>query len=246
MRRCVALLLVMMAAVAGCRSAPPIPPPASLNWPAATTSAAQPPPEGTKNVVVIGDSYTTQGPMVFPQLAGQQLMAEGIELKGAMGSEDGSGYVTPGAQGTTFGQRIAKFVTPDASVVVFVGGRADETAPADALTKATADAYAQTRSVAPGAALLVIGPFCPEGNPSPGLLAMRDIVRAQAQAAGATFVDPVDEGWLVGDPRLVGADGKLPSQAGNMFLAQKFAPILKSVLQTPGVAAPAAPDHPAR
>mgnify|MGYP002623887115 CR=1 FL=1 len=56
------------------------------------------------------------------------------------------------------------------------------------------------------------------GNPFPALIA--------PGVAGATFVDPIAEGWFVGRPELIGADGVHPTDAGHQYLADKIAPLI--------------------
>ena len=44
------------------------------------------------------------------------------------------------------------------------------------------------------------------------------------------FVDPLAEGWFVGRPDLIGADGVHPNDAGHAYLAEKIAPLIRSQL----------------
>jgi len=41
---------------------------------------------------------------------------------------------------------------------------------------------------------------------------------------GAAFVDPIAEGWFVGRPDLIGADGVHPTDAGHLYMAERIAP----------------------
>jgi lysophospholipase L1-like esterase len=224
--RYVAALLCLVAALVGCNRTPPAyeshytPPPSTQ------------PPAG-KLVAVIGDSYTIQGPVPFPQLAVHNLARRGVPVTiGSIGGVSGTGYVNPGkgASQSTFGQRVPQFVTPDAAVVVFIGTRNDWQASYEDIASAARADYGAAKQIAPNAKLLVVGPIYPEPKMPEGVFVVRDAVRDQAQAAGAVFVDPLAEGWMTGDPSLLKADGQHPNEAGNKYLADKFAPILQSVL----------------
>jgi hypothetical protein len=62
------------------------------------------------------------------------------------------------------------------------------------------------------------------------MLVARDIVKAQAEAIGATFVDPIAERWFVARPDLIGADGDHPNDAGHVYLAEKIGPLIAQQL----------------
>lgn len=215
-------LLVVLALV-GCDRSPPA-------YESRYTTPTTTPGPAARPITVIGDSYTIQGPTPFPDITRRTLTKEGVRVVlGDIGGISGTGYVNPGTAGSTFGDRV-RLVTPDDQVVVFVGSRNDWNASPEELTTATRDVYAEALRIAPNARLLVIGPIWPEGDPPPGVLQARDVVRDQSVAAGAVFVDPLAEGWMVGDPLLVKPDGVHPNEAGNIYLAEKFTPILQSVL----------------
>ena len=40
------------------------------------------------------------------------------------------------------------------------------------------------------------------------------------------FVDPIAEGWFVGRPDLIGADGIHPTDAGHAYMAARIAPLI--------------------
>jgi lysophospholipase L1-like esterase len=65
------------------------------------------------------------------------------------------------------------------------------------------------------------------------VLELRDTLRGQAKAIGAVFVDPLAEGWFVGRPELIGADGVHPTDAGHAYMAEKIAPLIRSQLAIP-------------
>ncbi len=99
----------------------------------------------------------------------------------------------------------------------FFGGGNDWAVPAKKLAAAVRATFAATRATAPKAKLLVIGPpwQCWSGQTPPlERLAVRDVLRDQAMAVGAVWVDPITEGWLADTPELIGSDGVHPTDAG--------------------------------
>ena len=63
------------------------------------------------------------------------------------------------------------------------------------------DTFDLARRIAPSSKLLVIGPPWPTADPPFDVLYVRDILSGQAHDAGATFIDPISEGWFVGQAR---------------------------------------------
>jgi GDSL-like Lipase/Acylhydrolase family len=102
----------------------------------------------------------------------------------------------------------------------------DGVAPPDELRTAVGDDFAKAKALAPHAKLLVIGPTWPTPDPPPELVGVRDILRDQASAAGAVFVDPLAEHWIADEPQLIGGDGTHPTDEGHKYLAKKIAPLI--------------------
>jgi len=220
--RYLAALLASMVLVGCSRGAPNIPPPAALTMPTAK-------PLTTQHVTVIGDSYVNQG---WADLVQQQLRnTDAVKTDMQAASSPGSGYVfrSPGTNQTVLGENAAQLIRPDDALVVFIGSRYDGRAQSlPELPNAVHGVFTQAKQTAPQAKLLVIGPMYPEGGPPRQILQARDIVRDQAAAVGATFVDPIAEGWLVDQPDAI-RTGNL-TDAGNVFLAQKMYPLLQKAL----------------
>lgn len=188
-------------------------------------------PADVKHVAVIGDSYTSgAGATPWPKLVWQRLAHDGITVEAHVRGEGGSGYVTPGHQGTTFGQRVAQVVGPGDQVVVFFGSRNDRHADHRELADRARDAFEQANQRAPQAKLLVIGPVWPSAPAPPEIIAVRDVLCEQATRAGAAFVDPVAEGWLVDRPDLIQDDGIHPNDVGQAVLAESITSSIRSEL----------------
>ncbi|MGV0742975.1 Rv0518 family GDSL lipase [Mycolicibacterium sp. XJ870] len=194
-----------------------------------TTSGLDP---RINHIAVIGDSYTTGsnegglGPKGWATLAWEQLARRGMQVTADVVAEGGAGYVVRGNRGSIFVDLTARAVQPDDSLVVFYGSRNDKDADPVVITRMSHDALALARRIAPSARLLVIGPPWPTADVPPTMLQIRDILRTQAREAGATFIDPIQEGWFVGRPELIGPDGVHPTDAGHAYMADKIAPLI--------------------
>ena len=183
-------------------------------------------------IAIIGDSYTAgsgeggNGPQAWTEVARQLLAAEGVDLDAAIAAEGGAGYGRRGNEGSVFIDLAARAVRPGDKLVLFFGSRNDQPVDPQRLPGLAADAFRLARMTAPAAKLLVIGPPWPTAYPPPEVLTIRDRLREQAVGAGAVFVDPIAEGWFVGRPDLIGADGIHPTDAGHAYMAARIAPLI--------------------
>jgi lysophospholipase L1-like esterase len=183
-------------------------------------------------VAVIGDSYTTGGeegglgPQGWTARAWQTLAQTGRLITADVGAEGGAGYGTRGNRGSLFEDLTAATVEPGDALVVFFGSRNDQHVDATQFSILVYGTFQLARRLAPSAKLLVIGPPWPTADPPVEILRIRDILRYQAGIAGAMFVDPITEGWFVGQPGLIGVDGVHPTDAGHAYMAEKIAPLI--------------------
>lgn len=222
--RFIAAVLILFV-LAGCSQPPPPPPP---------------PPPRLSVVAVIGDSYTggsNEGGTRehgWPALVTTQLDRQGVPVKFDVGAIGGSGYVNRGPKNNkVFADELPAVVHPGSRLVVFFGSRNDRGVPAAEYATAVHSTFAQAKVLAPTARLLVIGPPWVDGSPPPTALEMRDALRAEAESAGATFVDPMAEGWFADQQGLIGADNVHPNDAGHVYMANKIAPLIAAQLQQP-------------
>lgn len=185
-----------------------------------------------EQVAIIGDSYTAGtteggiGPRAWPQVAWQLLAAQGVEVDTDVAAEGGAGYGQPGDRGSVFGDLLSAAVRRNDALVVFFGSRNDQSVDPLRFPALAADTLQLARFSAPAAKLLVIGPPWPTADAPPAVLRLRDSLRDQAVAAGATFIDPIAEGWFVGRPDLIAPDGVHPTDAGHAYLASRIAPLI--------------------
>ena len=235
MRYFVAVIVSTLLLVSGCQEAP-VPPPVAM-----PTKVTPPPkPVVTHHILVIGDSltegsgeggggYTGWPARVWPSLTS----SVGIVLP-ILSGEGGSGYVHPGNSGSVFGERAASLASPEDELVVFFGSSNDSVASPSALASAARDTFAKTKAAAPAAKLLVIGPVALSPSPPAEIARIPGILRDEAQAVGAVFVDPIAEGWLATNPELIGSDGVHPNDAGHQYLAERIGPLIRDALQPSG------------
>lgn len=186
----------------------------------------------TSHIAVIGDSYTAgsseggNGPKAWPQLAWKMLAQRGLQVDADVAAEGGAGYGQPGTQGSVFEDLTAHAVHQNDVLVVFFGSRNDQPVDPKKLPEMAAGAFQLARFTAPDAKFLIIGPPWPTASPPPEVLKIRDTLRIEAVIGGATFVDPIAEGWFVGRPDLIGADGVHPTDAGHLYMAERIAPLI--------------------
>jgi lysophospholipase L1-like esterase len=237
MRRVVFVLGLIALVVTGCQHEPP--PYVSHYTPtsASTSSPTQAPLPAAAAVAIIGDSYTGgttiggQGPDGWPALVTARLRQQGIDIAPAVEAENGSGYATPGTGlGDMFADQIPKVVRQDDRLVVIFGSGGDPAVPPEQLQPAVRQTLDAVRAAAPNAKVVVIGPASTNPDPSPVLLQTRDVIRTEADATGAVFVDPIAARWFINRPDLVGPDGTTPTDAGHSYIADQITPIVAKQL----------------
>lgn len=193
----------------------------------ATVATPAPAPPPATVLVTIGDSFTASdwtGPDGWPV---QVARGSGAQLVNV--AHGGAGYVN--ANDSTFTYQAAALLPADASVVVVWGGYNDRAQVLPIVAWQARATYAAVRRLAPDAQLVVIGPQWPDANPSPVILAMRDVVHQAAAEYGATWVDPIAERWLAGHPELIGPDGIHPNSGpAQSYLAQRIGPTVVAAL----------------
>jgi lysophospholipase L1-like esterase len=188
------------------------------------------------HVAVVGDSYTTGtdeggwGSNAWTNRVWQTLARQGVQVAPEVASEGRAGYVVRGDHGGLFEDLTNRAVQPDDALVVFFGSRNDRGVDPAQMGAMAHDTLDLAHRIAPGAKLLVIGPPWTDSDPPFDLLYVRDILSGQAHDAGATFIDPISDGWFVGRPDLIGVDGVHPNDAGHAYMADKIAPLIHAQL----------------
>jgi hypothetical protein len=197
-----------------------------------TTSRGAP----VDQIAVVGDSYTTgtneggQGPKAWTARTWLALAHQGVQIAPDVASEGRAGYVVRGDHGSLFEDLTARAVHPNDTLVVFFGSRNDEGVDPLQLAGMAHDTFDLASRIAPSAKLLVIGPPWPTADPPFDVLYVRDALGNQARDAGAAFIDPINDGWFVDRPDLIGPDGVHPNDAGHQYMAEKIAPLIRAQL----------------
>lgn len=193
-------------------------------------------PAHTPKVVVIGDSlstgYGTSPEYAWPYLINSDPHGTDDKLDVKNAAQNGSGYATVGDNHSTFGSQVEQAVDASTQLVLFFGSVNDLGKEPAAMADAAAAAYAGAKAKAPGVALLVVGPPSYTDMPDAGLLAVRDELAKAAGAAGAAFVDPIAQGWFLGQtPGLVGPDGVHLSIAGQRHVQMQMRNLIEKYPQ---------------
>lgn len=193
-------------------------------------------------VMWLGDSYAegTGAPNMlesFPYLVAKD---EGWQV-GQDFAEGGTGYVNDGPQDVTgpryrVGHFVPAAVGSKPQAIFFAAGINDRVSVEDnhdispeQLADVALRDWLRARRMSPTTHVIVIGPWWPNGHPTPGISAMNAALRNAARAHGFVYIDPIGEHWITGtrdNPasgnaiRMIGPDGTHPSPAGHRYLAR--------------------------
>lgn len=143
----------------------------------------------------------------------------------------------------TFRARAATdIIAHDPNIVIICGGYNDALLPPVSVTTEAGLLYTQLATALPDTEFIVVGPWGrTEDQWADYQVALRDGIRAQTQARGWYFVDPVAEGWITGTGRVgatagdgnadlyISADNVHPSPAGHAYLAERLAGHLRTL-----------------
>ncbi len=189
-----------------------------------TSADATTPAAAAARVVVIGDGDSA-GESAWPVLLDDEL--DDLEIEVA--AEAGAGYTTAGADGRTLPELAGQVDVTGADVVVVFGSRNDPAGIADDVARAARSLFGRISDEAPDAELLVIGPPWFTRPVPAGVRNNRDVLREAAELVGASFVDPLEEGWFADRSDLL-TDAGNPSRAGQVYLAGLIEPEVRDLL----------------
>lgn len=198
--------------------------------PASTSTAPATTPVQGGVLAVYGDGYSSgnseggQGAAGWPALVAQQL---GMQLQ--LRAATLAGYARPGSTGQTYPQLVQAQPPVGAAVTVVFGSRNDLAAPPAEVQAAATSTFQAIVAADPTTELVVIGPCWSSSGAPAELTAVSGAVQSAAQAAGATYVDPLSLGWFADPTGLVSPiDGISLLNAGHVFLAQQIAPLVEA------------------
>jgi lysophospholipase L1-like esterase len=183
-------------------------------------------------VAVIGDAYMSGTDPKNPDLGMADELAGDLGMNLSNFSAGGTGYLREGPPGHhNYRIQARKAVKTDADLVVVYGGSQDwinivveENRTRADLKRAVRQVF-DTLKAGPTKDIVVVGPIWPAFPIDPGAYKVRDVIKAEAEAADLPFIDPIEEQWLTpaNDQEYLGVDGLRPSEAGKVYFSAKIA-----------------------
>lgn len=189
-------------------------------------------------VLVFGDSWTYGSAATVPTLGYAYVLASLIDGQTIVNGVRGSGYLKPGLDGPTFGERIAALdpaLSPD--LVIMQGSINDRKQGVAGYREAVAAAWDAMAANYPEAAIVVLGP-APHELPVGTTTARIDTDLGELAAArGWWYISPIAQGWITAQNYLdvidVDLGRKHPSTEGHRYLAEKVAAALDEMRAAP-------------
>ncbi|MBD7957128.1 SGNH/GDSL hydrolase family protein [Microbacterium sp. Sa4CUA7] len=197
-------------------------------------------------VLVFGDSWTYGSAATDPTDGYAYVIGEQLGWDVVVAGVRGSGYLKPGLDGGSYGERIADLdptLHPD--LVIVQGSINDRRLPADGYREAVTAAWDDLAARYPDARIVILGP-APQVLPVEAATARIDAdLRELAGSRGWWYLSPVADEWITAEDYLevidtsdVGRDH--PSTAGHAFLASRLAEAIAGISATTDAAAPPA------
>lgn len=189
-------------------------------------------------VLVFGDSWTYGSAASVPTLGYAYLLADLLGGETIVDGVRGSGYLKPGLDGPTFGERIAALdpaLSPD--LVIIQGSINDRAQGVAGYREAVTAAWDAMAATYPDATIVVLGP-APHELPVGAATARIDTdLSALAAARGWWYISPIAQDWITEQNYLdvidVEVGRKHPSTEGHRYLAEKLAAALEELRAAP-------------
>lgn len=189
-------------------------------------------------VLVFGDSWTYGSAATLPTQGYAYLLADLLGGRTIVDGVRGSGYLKPGIDGPTFGERIAALdpsLSPD--LVIMQGSINDRAQGAAGYREAVNAAWDAMAALYPKATIVVLGP-APHELPVGATTARIDTDLAELAAArGWWYISPITQAWITAQNYLdvidVEVGRKHPSTDGHRYLAEKLAAALDELRAAP-------------
>lgn len=189
-------------------------------------------------VLVFGDSWTYGSAASVPTLGYAYVLAELIGGETIVDGVRGSGYLKPGIDGPSFGERMKTLdATLDPDLVIVQGSINDRREGAAGYREAVDAAWSAMTERYPEAAIVILGP-APQVLPVETETARIDRdLQALAAARGWWYISPVQDEWITEQNYAAvidaGAGRRHPSTDGHRYLAEKVAAALQSFAEAP-------------
>lgn len=194
-------------------------------------------------VLVFGDSWTYGSAATDPTLGYAYVIGRTLGWNTIVDGVRGSGYLKPGLDGGTFGERIAQLdPSLDPDLVIVEGSINDRRLFPTGYRQAVGSAWDALAALYPDARIVILGP-APQVLPVEKPTAAIDAdLAAMAATRGWWYISPIGEDWITSsnyasviDSSDFGRDH--PSTEGHAYLAQRLAEDLHRLAEGSGVTA---------
>jgi lysophospholipase L1-like esterase len=186
-------------------------------------------------VLIFGDSWVYGSAATDPTLGFAYRLSEHLGWLGVVDGVRGSGYLKPGIDGGSYGERVAALDPAlDPDLIILEGSINDRRLPATGYRDAVTAVWDALEARYPDAGIVILGP-APQVLPVEEMTARIDADLADLAAArGWWYISPIAEGWIteqnyleVIDTGPIGRDH--PSDAGHAYLAERVADALEDM-----------------
>lgn len=185
-------------------------------------------------VLIFGDSWTYGSAAALPTLGYAYVLSERMGWQSTVDGVRGSGYLKPGLDGGSYGERIAALdPSLDPDLVIIEGSINDRRLPATGYREAVTAAWDALAALYPSAAIVVLGP-APQVLPvEVGTARIDADLSALAAARGWWYVSPITEEWITSENYGAVIDTAIgryhPSTGGHAYLAARLAEALAAM-----------------
>jgi hypothetical protein len=199
-------------------------------------------------VLIFGDSWVYGSAAIVPTEGFAYVLGANEGWDTVVDGIRGSGYLKPGQDGGSYGERIAALdpgLHPD--LVIVEGSINDRRLPAKGYRDAVTAAWDALASLYPDARIVILGPS-PQVLPvEPATARIDGDLRDLAALRGWWYISPLEENWITTDNYLAVIDTGLgryhPSTDGHAYLADRLGAALATRSQGTAVAADAPRDE---
>jgi lysophospholipase L1-like esterase len=195
-------------------------------------------------VLIFGDSWVYGSAAVVPTEGFAYRLGASEGWDTVVNGVRGSGYLKPGLDGGSYGERIAALDPAlDPDLIIVEGSINDRRLPAKGYRDAVTAAWDALAAMYPAAAIVILGPS-PQVLPvEPATARIDEDLRDLAALRGWWYVSPIADDWITTANYLEVIDTGLgrnhPSTAGHAYLAERMAESLDALAETTAIVADA-------